>query len=92
MGTICNLGRKTMNTIETIRCTGIELVGPRPSSRRGFVSRVVYVLKSLALLIDALVERRRGRLALLEMTDEQLRDIGVSRGDAHSEGIRPFWD
>ena len=92
MGTICNLGRKTMNTIETIRCAGIELVGPRPSSRRGFVSRVVYVLRSLARWIDALVERRRGRLALLEMTDEQLRDIGVSRGDAHREGIRPFWD
>lgn len=39
-----------------------------------------------------LIERRRGRLALLEMTDEQLRDIGVSRDDAHREGIRRFWD
>ena len=31
------------------------------------------------------LERRRSRLALLEMTDEQLKDIGLSRGDAYSE-------
>ncbi len=79
-----------MSTIETIRSTGIELVGP--SSRRGFVGRIVHVVRSLARQLDALFERRRGRLALLEMTDEQLRDIGVSRGDAYREGIRPFWD
>ena len=92
MGTICNLGRKTMDTSETIRCAGIELVEPRPSGRRGFVSRIVQVVRSLAQQIDALIERRRGRLALLEMTDEQLKDIGVSRSDAYREGIRRFWD
>jgi uncharacterized protein YjiS (DUF1127 family) len=81
-----------MSTIETIRHTGIELVGPRPSGRRGFVSRIVQVVRSLAQQIDTLIERRRGRLALLEMTDEQLRDIGVSRSDAYREGIRRFWD
>ncbi|RVD40525.1 DUF1127 domain-containing protein [Mesorhizobium sp. M4A.F.Ca.ET.020.02.1.1] len=42
--------------------------------------------------IDRMLDRRRGRLALLEMTDEQLKDIGVSRCDAHREGLRPFWD
>lgn len=81
-----------MDTIETIRRAGIELVEPRPSGRQGFVSRVVYVARSLARWIDALIARRRGRLALLEMTDEQLRDIGVSRCDAYREAIRPFWD
>jgi uncharacterized protein YjiS (DUF1127 family) len=81
-----------MDTLETIRYAGIELVGPRPSGRRGFVSRVAYVVRSLARWIDALIERRRGRLALLEMTDEQLKDIGVSRSDAYREGIRRFWD
>jgi uncharacterized protein YjiS (DUF1127 family) len=81
-----------MDTIETIRCAGIELVGPRPSHRRGFVSRVVHIVRSLVRWVDALIERRRGRLALLEMTDQQLSDIGVSRGDAYREGIRPFWD
>jgi uncharacterized protein YjiS (DUF1127 family) len=47
---------------------------------------------SFFLWIDALLERRRGRLALLEMTDDQLKDIGISRCDAHREGIRPLWD
>ncbi|TIT60927.1 MAG: DUF1127 domain-containing protein [Mesorhizobium sp.] len=36
--------------------------------------------------------RWRGRLALLEMTDDQLKDIGISRCDAHREGIKPLWE
>ncbi|MBN9219957.1 MAG: DUF1127 domain-containing protein [Mesorhizobium sp.] len=31
------------------------------------------------------MEKRRSRLALLEMSDEQLKDIGLSRGQAYSE-------
>jgi uncharacterized protein YjiS (DUF1127 family) len=42
--------------------------------------------------IDLHLERRRSRRLLLEMTDEQLRDIGISRADAYHEGRRPFWD
>ena len=38
------------------------------------------------------LERRRSRLALLEMTDEQLKDIGLSRGEAHTEYMRRLWD
>ncbi|MEZ2332685.1 DUF1127 domain-containing protein [Mesorhizobium sp. RCC_202] len=38
------------------------------------------------------LERRRSRLALLEMTDEQLKDIGLSRGQAYSEFKRRPWD
>ncbi|WP_434221475.1 DUF1127 domain-containing protein [Mesorhizobium opportunistum] len=38
------------------------------------------------------MERRRSRLALLEMTDEQLKDIGLSRGDAYCEFSRRLWD
>jgi uncharacterized protein YjiS (DUF1127 family) len=38
------------------------------------------------------MEKRRSRLALLEMTDEQLKDIGLSRGDAYSEFRRGLWD
>lgn len=64
----------------------------RPSGRRGFVSRLVRVVGSLNRWIDHLLERRRSRLALLEMTDDQLKDIGISRCDAHREGIRRFWD
>ncbi|UVK45026.1 DUF1127 domain-containing protein [Mesorhizobium sp. AR07] len=83
-----------MNTIATINHSRAELSGQstRPSGRRGFVSRLVRVARSLATWIDYLLERRRSRLALLEMTDDQLKDIGISRCDAHREGIRPFWD
>ncbi|MDX8478847.1 DUF1127 domain-containing protein [Mesorhizobium sp. VK24D] len=78
-----------MNTIDTFR--GAELHG-RPAVRRGFVDRIVFVLGSIARQVGRMLERRRSRLALLEMTDEQLKDIGVSRCDAHREGIRPFWE
>ncbi|MCZ8545266.1 DUF1127 domain-containing protein [Mesorhizobium qingshengii] len=83
-----------MNTIATIPHSRAEL--PRqpahPSGLRGFVSRLVRVVGSLARWIGNLLERRRSRLALLEMTDDQLKDIGISRCDAHREGLRPFWD
>jgi uncharacterized protein YjiS (DUF1127 family) len=83
-----------MDTIATIRHSRAAFPGETlpPSGRRGFVSRLVWVVSSLAKWIDHLLERRRNRLALLEMTDEQLKDIGVSRCDAHREGIRPFWE
>ncbi|MER9296200.1 DUF1127 domain-containing protein [Mesorhizobium sp. M0621] len=81
-----------MNTIATIRHSSAKLSGQSASGQSGFVSRLVRVLRSLAKWIDHLLERRRSRLVLLEMTDDQLKDIGVSRCDAHREGIRPFWD
>jgi uncharacterized protein YjiS (DUF1127 family) len=83
-----------MDTIVTIRHPATELLRQpaRPSARRGFVGRFVQVVISLARWIDHLLERRRSRLALLEMTDDQLKDIGISRCDAHREGIKPFWE
>ena len=39
-----------------------------------------------------ILERRRSRLALLEMSDEQLKDIGISRADAYREGHIPLWN
>ncbi|KAA0950646.1 MULTISPECIES: DUF1127 domain-containing protein [unclassified Pseudomonas] len=35
--------------------------------------------------------RRHTRKALLELTAEQLRDIGLSPGQARREGLKPFW-
>ncbi|ESY96860.1 DUF1127 domain-containing protein [Mesorhizobium sp. LNHC209A00] len=83
-----------MNTIETFRRSGTQLLGQpaRPSGQRGFAGRVVQVVSTLAKWIDHLLERQRGRLALLEMTDDQLKDIGISRCDAHREGIKPLWE
>lgn len=42
--------------------------------------------------LELCLERRRSRLALLELTDEQLADIGISRSEAYREGIRSFTD
>ncbi|RWQ40450.1 MAG: DUF1127 domain-containing protein [Mesorhizobium sp.] len=81
-----------MDTIGTIHYEGAELRTARPSGRRTYVNRLVRVVRSLFKWIDTMVDRRRSRLILLEMTDDQLKDIGVSRCDAHREGLRPFWD
>ena len=35
--------------------------------------------------------RLRTRKALLELTAEQLRDVGLSREEARAEGLKPFW-
>ncbi|MFD0389080.1 DUF1127 domain-containing protein [Tistrella bauzanensis] len=36
-------------------------------------------------------DRWRQRRNLRDMTDDQLRDLGISRRDAMREGRRPFW-
>ncbi|WP_354493393.1 DUF1127 domain-containing protein [Mesorhizobium robiniae] len=81
-----------MGTIDTTHYAEAELRMARPLGRRTYVNRLVRVARSLFRWIDAMVDRRRSRLILLEMTDDQLKDIGVSRCDAHREGLRPFWD
>lgn len=58
----------------------------RPSASRG--SSLLRVIS----MIELAVERRRSRLALMEMSDAQLKDIGVSRSQAFREANRPFWD
>jgi len=35
--------------------------------------------------------RRRTREALLALTDEQLRDVGLTYEQARHEGMKPFW-
>lgn len=42
-------------------------------------------------MIEGAVERRRSRLALMELSDVQLKDIGISRSEAYREANRPFW-
>jgi uncharacterized protein YjiS (DUF1127 family) len=45
---------------------------------------------SLRLLLDW-SERRRQRIHLSALTDEILKDIGVSSADAAREAGKPFW-
>ena len=77
-----------MSTIDTFLAPASGSHG-RDTGRATHVRRVVYLVVGL---IDRMLERRRSRMALLEMSEDQLKDIGISRADAHREGILPFWD
>lgn len=76
-----------MRTIDAIE-TGATFPGSNGAASH---SRRVTLL-SIAEWVEALLERRRSRLALLELTDDQLKDIGLSRSEAHREACRPAWD
>ena len=41
--------------------------------------------------LHLMAHRWRTRRALLELTADQLKDIGLSRADALDEGLKPFW-
>ncbi|WP_246678518.1 DUF1127 domain-containing protein [Mesorhizobium sp. B2-4-17] len=47
---------------------------------------------SILALLKRQSERRRSRMALLEIGVDQLKDIGLSRSDAVREARRRFWD
>jgi len=51
----------------------------------------VSTLARVISVIEMVVQRRRSRIALMEMSDAQLKDIGVSRSEAYREASRPFW-
>ncbi|MBL8579537.1 MAG: DUF1127 domain-containing protein [Mesorhizobium sp.] len=50
------------------------------------------LLLRLISMIEMAVQRRRSRIALMELSDDLLKDIGVSRSEAFRESNRPFWD
>ncbi|MGN7770687.1 DUF1127 domain-containing protein [Phyllobacterium sp. 22552] len=75
-----------MSTIDTIDacCKTNKFVEPRHS----LFHRVSAALNwfSLAMM------KRRTRIHLSELTDDQLRDIGISKREARREVERSFWD
>ena len=58
-------------------------VGLRSVARRS----VIWIVEAFLTWHD----RARERRALMEMSDDMLRDIGISRAEAHGEAARPFW-
>ena len=71
-----------MSTIDTIA----------DGACRGAVRRLGAAIRRLAVRTGDCARRRRSRLDLLELNDHQLKDIGISRCDAHREAMRPLWD
>ena len=69
-----------MSTFSTSRTD----VSMRSASRGSALMRVV-------AMIEMAMDRRRSRLALMELSEAQLKDIGISRSEAYREANRPFW-
>lgn len=66
--------------------TTATLAGTVPTIRSVTIRQTLYAqFIATTGWISRQTERRRGRRALLEMTDDQLKDIGLSRGEAYSE-------
>ncbi|KQY20931.1 hypothetical protein ASD32_05940 [Rhizobium sp. Root483D2] len=81
----------TMGTI----CMGIGVECAQQAGTiqsRSFVSR----LKDLCFVVIAWIidreDKRLSRIALSELTDDQLADIGVTPAEARREAARPFWN
>lgn len=73
-----------MSTLDTFKGE-LHYTG-RTSKPRGGLS-----VNAVIAWVEHKLERRRSRLALMEMTDDMLKDIGVSRSEAYREANRPFW-
>jgi uncharacterized protein YjiS (DUF1127 family) len=79
-----------MITIETIkRPDGPSVV---PAAGRPWRFAAMALLAALAARWMAAAERRRQRLDLLDLTDDQLRDIGLTRSQARREANRSSFD
>ncbi len=80
-----------MSTIATIRR---DTHASAPSPTAGFWPRLPAfgrLITRMADALESLAQKHRSRRLLLELSDEQLKDIGISRADAHREADRPFW-
>lgn len=76
-----------MGTMQTLGSGQKSHVGPVDGSPFAFLS-----LSRIFARLARITERRRQRRDLLDLTDEQLRDIGVTPAQARHEAARPFWD
>ncbi len=53
--------------------------------------RIMVGFRRAAETVGVWHERRRGRAELARMSPYELRDIGISRGEASLEAQKPFW-
>ena len=59
------------------------------SSERG--SMAFHLMMRVTELYDSMAERIRQRRALMELSDEMLKDIGMNRADVYGECRKRFW-
>lgn len=61
-------------------------------SRAGYARRIGLAAARASSWLATAMARRRSRIDLLELTDGQLRDIGLTPRQARREGMKPFWE
>ncbi|HWA81664.1 MAG TPA: DUF1127 domain-containing protein [Acetobacteraceae bacterium] len=65
------------------------------ASRSPYPSRPIHIVlatfRNVGGQLAAWRERRRERAALLALDDAALKDLGISRAQAHFEHGKPFW-
>jgi uncharacterized protein YjiS (DUF1127 family) len=55
------------------------------------VSKPGETIRRIVALIQLWRQRSHARRELMARSDEELRDIGITRFDAHREAGKPFW-
>lgn len=78
----------SMDTI--VPASGPVRIGYRTFAGIGAVPIRVW-LKVFVAIVRARMVKQRTRMHLRELSDEQLRDIGVTRSQARWESDKPFW-
>jgi uncharacterized protein YjiS (DUF1127 family) len=78
-----------MNGLSDVRLTlrSQELAAGQKDNARNLLRNAPSGLSRWGLFWHRLHTRK----ALLELTPEQLRDVGLSREQARDEGLKPFW-
>lgn len=81
-----------MSTIDTICATDADRVCVA-SLESGAIQPKSYPMGWLWVAFRLWMQKREGRWVLRELTDEQLRDIGLTRREANTEANKSFfWD
>jgi len=65
-----------------------RIVRPNAGMR---VSKLGETVRRMVALIQLWRQRLRARRELMARSDRELRDIGITRSDAHQEADKPFW-
>lgn len=79
-----------MVSIDTIRPDGPVRIGDRTHAGSSTVPANTW-LKAFVTAFRARMQKHRTRKQLHHLTDDQLRDIGISRAQARFEADKPFW-
>ncbi|MEZ2131245.1 MULTISPECIES: DUF1127 domain-containing protein [unclassified Sinorhizobium] len=64
----------------------------RPKFVRDIVREARDLLRDMAVALQYWTQKRRSRLRLLELSEDQLRDVGLTRDDVKAETSKSwFW-